>query len=367
MRGPKVAPACARFIHRVRRFPLILFSCIVHPILPNPSKPDDAFIHPELRQGVRYMPRPALVTGPDRRSIRLARLLVRLGSAGARPLKGVSVEDARFPGLAGAPAVKLRLYHPQGMRPDAPALLWFHGGGYYMGAMGMDDRRCSEFALELGALVASVDYRLAPEHPFPAALEDGYSALVGLSARARDLGIDPARIAIGGASAGGGLAAALAQVAHDRQAVRPAFQLLIYPMLDDRTGLSGDPDEARRRVWGVSDNRFGWAAYLGHNTDRSNPPAYASAARRADLSGLPPAWIGVGALDLFHDEDVAYAARLRACGVACDTVVVPGAYHGFDVVAPKAGVVIGFKRDQVAALRHAFIEAAISATTHNIS
>lgn len=253
------------------------------------------------------------------------------------------------------------------MRPGAPALVWLHGGGYTMGTLGMDDQRCSEFALETGMLVVSVDYRLAPEHPYPAALEDGYAALAGLHARARDLGVDPARIAIGGASAGGGLAAALAQVAHDRQAVRPVFQLLIYPMLDDRTGQSDDPDDARRRVWGASDNRFGWAAYLGQDADRSNPPAYASAARRADLSGLPPAWIGVGALDLFHDEDLAYAEHLRACGVACETVVVPGAYHGFDVIAPKAGVVIGFKRDQVAALRHAIIEAAISATTHNLS
>jgi acetyl esterase/lipase len=224
--------------------------------------------------------------------------------------------------------------------------------------MGMDDRRCSEFALEAGMLVVSVDYRLAPERPFPAGLEDGYAALVGLSARARDLGIDPARIAIGGASAGGGLAAVLAQRGQDRGAVRPVFQLLIYPMLDDRTGLSADPDEARRRVWFASDNCFGWAAYLGRDTDRSNPPAYASAARRADLSGLPPAWIGVGALDLFQDEDVAYAARLRACGVDCETVVVPGAYHGFDVVAPKASVVAAFRRAQFGALRRACFGAA---------
>jgi acetyl esterase/lipase len=283
----------------------------------------------------------------------LARLLVRLGSVGGRPLPGVSVENMQFAGPAGAPAVRVRLYRPPTLPPGAPALLWFHGGGYYMGTLGMDDRRCSEFALEGGMLVVSVDYRLAPERAFPAALEDGYAALVGVAARAAELGIDPTRIAIGGASAGGGLAAAVAQVAHDRQAVRPVFQLLIYPMFDDRTGQSADADEARRRVWFAADNRFGWAAYLGRDADRSNPPAYASAARRADLAGLPPAWIGVGALDLFHDEDVAYAERLRACGVACETVVVPGAYHGFDVVAPKANVVIGFKRDQFDALRHA--------------
>jgi acetyl esterase/lipase len=332
-----------------------------------PSKPDDAFIHPELRQGVRYMPQPAQKAGPDRRSVTLARLLVRLGAAGARPLPGVSIENTQFSGPAGAPAVRVRLYRPQGQPPAASALLWFHGGGYYMGALRMDDRRCSEFALEAGVLVASVDYRLAPEHPFPAALEDGYATLVGLAARAAELGVDPTRIAIGGASAGGGLAAALAQLAHDRGNTRPAFQLLVYPMLDDRTGMSADPDDARRRVWGASDNRFGWTSYLGRDADRANPPAYASAARRADLSGLPPAWIGVGALDLFHEEDLAYADRLRACGVACETVVVPGAYHGFDVVAPKAGVVIGFKRDQFAALRHACIGAATSATPHKNS
>jgi len=345
--------SCARHRHRAC-YPQRVVAASSITIMPNTTKPDDTFIHPELRQAVRYMPRPAPAAGPDRRSVRLTRLLVRLGAAGARPLPGVSTKDAHFSGPPGAPAVRVRLYRPPGLRPDAPALLWLHGGGYTMGTLGMDDRRCSELALEAGMLVVSVDYRLAPEHPFPAALEDGYAALIGLTAQAGLLGIDPMRIAIGGASAGGGLAAALCQLAHDRQAARLAFQLLIYPMLDDRTGVAADPDEERRRVWGASDNRFSWAAYLGQDADRANPPAYASAARRADLSGLPPAWIGVGALDLFHDEDVAYAARLRACGVGCETVVVPGAYHGFDVVAPKADVVLTFKRDAFAALRHAF-------------
>jgi len=189
-----------------------------------------------------------------------------------------------------------------------------------------------------------VEYRLAPEHPYPAPLEDCYAALTWLT---RLPAVDSARVAIGGASAGGGLAAALALLARDRGEVAPILQLLAYPMLDDRSAAK--PKNLNYRLWSPSSNRFGWAAYLG-----DADPQVAVPARRDDLSGLPPAWIGVGTHDLFLDEDLAYAERLTAAGVPCHVEVVPGAFHGFDLIAPKAQVSQAFFSSQCASLRGAF-------------
>lgn len=190
--------------------------------------------------------------------------------------------------------------------------------------------------------VAAVDYRLAPQNPYPAALEDCYTALEWLS---RQPGVDPDRIAIGGASAGGGLTAALALAARDRGRVAPIFQLLVYPMLDDRTGLHLNPNERRYRIWNSAANQLGWRAYLG-----SADPVGAVPARAEDLSSLPQAWIGVGSLDLFCDEDRRYAARLREAGVDCAVHVVPGAFHGFDAVLPRRAISRKFFDAQCAAV-----------------
>ena len=230
----------------------------------------------------------------------------------------------------------VRLFRPAheagGATEPAPALLWIHGGGYVIGNAQMDDPVCAEFSKKLGITVASVEYRLAPEYPYPASLEDCYSALTWLAGLPT---VDPGRVAIGGASAGGGLAAALALLAHDRgssgQGVTPAFQLLVYPMLDDRSWITAD--NPNYRLWSRRANRFGWTAHLG-----DADPQVAVPARRDDLSGLPPAWIGVGTNDLFHDEDLAYADRLKAAGVPCDVELVPGAFHGFDIWASKSPV-----------------------------
>ncbi len=163
--------------------------------------------------------------------------------------------------------------------------------------------------------------------------------------------VDPARVAIGGASAGGGLAAALALMARDRGVVAPVLQLLVYPMLDDRSGVNAHPDDRFFRLWNRAANRFGWSAYLG-----DADPALAVPARRADLAGVAPAWIGVGTLDLFHDEDLAYALHLTNAGVACQTVVVPGAFHGFDEILPGAPISRSFFDDQCDSLRAAYGE-----------
>jgi acetyl esterase/lipase len=272
------------------------------------------------------------MVGP--RSLRLIRKLSALQQR-KRP-DGVEV-------LTLSSGVGVRLHRPVGVDQPGPALLWLHGGGYIIGTAQQDDALCRRFTRELGITVAAVDYRLAPEHPYPAPLEDCYAALTWL---ARLPAVDPARVAIGGASAGGGLAAALALLAHDRGEVTPALQLLAYPMLDDRSG-SG-PDNPKYRLWSPKSNRFGWKAYLG-----TADPKVAVPARRDDLGGLPPAWIGVGTNDLFHDEDVDYAGRLTAAGVPCRVEVVNGAFHGFDQMVPKAGVSQSFFASQCASLRTA--------------
>jgi acetyl esterase/lipase len=241
----------------------------------------------------------------------------------------------------------VRLFRPAGVTEPAPALLWIHGGGYVMGTAQQDDRICGQFSKKLGITVASVEYRLAPEHPYPAPLEDCYSALTWLAGLPA---VDPGRVALGGASAGGGLAAALALLARDRGDVTPIFQLLEYPMLDDRSSMN--TDNPNYRLWNTRSNHFGWTAYLG-----DADPQVAVPGRRDDLSGLPPAWIGVGSNDLFHDEDLAYAERLTAAGVPCHVEVVAGAFHGFDLAVPKAQVSQRFFSSQCDGLRAALTPA----------
>jgi acetyl esterase/lipase len=293
--------------------------------------------HPDLRRIARFIPR-QLVTPTTLPILRM----------GTRLMGRKAPEDVEV--LTLTSGVGVRLYRPAGASAAGPALLWIHGGGYVIGNAAQDDVLCRRFARELGATVASVDYRLAPEHPYPTSLEDCYSALTWL---ARLPSVDPARVAVGGASAGGGLAAALALLARDRAEIPVAAQLLVYPMLDDRTVDRDGLDNTGHRLWNQSSNKFGWASYLG-----GADPDIAVPARREDLSGLPPAWIGVGTLDLFHDEDLAYAERLKAVGVPCEVEVVSGAFHGFDGIASKAAVSQSFFKSQCAALHEAFVPAA---------
>jgi acetyl esterase/lipase len=307
---------------------------------------DLSTIHPSLRASAR------LTSGITftRRNLWLVNAIFKL-MPGARAPKGVRIETVTIPGPADAPKLRLRLYQPESADRPASALLWLHGGGYVMGRPTMDDRRCLNYVRGLGITVASVDYRLAPKHPFPAALDDAYAALQWLAAQADELGLDPERIAVGGASAGGGLAAALTQLAQDRGEVRPAFQFLIFPMLDDRTVGRADLRDKRFVLWNQKSNRFAWEAYLGGAAGINEAPEYAAPARRADLAGLPPAWIGVGAEDLFYAEDAAYAQRLRECGVDCVFEAVEGAYHGFDVYGGNKPIVRQFQAAQIAALK----------------
>jgi acetyl esterase/lipase len=274
------------------------------------------------------------------------------------PPEDVRIEEVVVPGVEGAPPTSARVYRPAQAQPGSPAmpaLLWLHGGGFLLGSPEQDEASSIGFVRELGITVVAARYRLAPEHPAPAAVEDAYSSLQWLVANAGSLGVDPERVAIGGASAGGGLAAALSLYAHDRGIVRPAFQLLVYPMLDDRTVTRDDLDGRGVRAWTPGSNRFAWTSYLRTEPGSDDVSPYAAPARRTDLSGLPPAWVGVGTLDLFHDEDLVYAARLVEAGVPCEVRVIEGAFHGFDAIFRRAGISRTFWREQADALRRALL------------
>jgi acetyl esterase/lipase len=300
--------------------------------------------HPDLAVG-RFIP--PFSFGP-----RLARMMRKRTPSVPPAPDDVVIEEVRVPATDAAPAVSLRVYRPKAeATAPIPALFWIHGGGFIGGSPEQDERTNIAFVRELGITVAAVRYRLSPDHAAPAALHDAYAGLRWLFDHAEERGIDAERIAVGGASAGAGLAAGLALYARDLGEVAPAFQLLIYPMLDDRTVTRTDHDTKHVRVWTAGSNRFAWQSYLGQAPGGPDVSPYAAPARREDLSGLPPAWIGVGTLDLFHDEDVVYAERLAAAGVPCQLFLVDGAFHGFDALFTRAAVTGDFWREQARALR----------------
>lgn len=285
-----------------------------------------ADFHPDLARTARFTPRGMInpYTLPLMRGA--ARLMDR------RTPTDVEV-------LTTTSGTRIRLHRPPDATATGPALLWIHGGGYLVGSAAQDDVICRRFARELGITVAAVEYRLAPEYPYPIPLEDCYAALTWLTALPA---VDPGKVAIGGASAGGGLAAALALLVRERAEIDLAAQLLVYPMLDDRSATQPGLHDPAHRLWTQKANVYGWTSYLS-----DADPNVAVPARQQDLSGLPPAWIGVGTLDLFHDEDLAYADRLTAAGVEVEIEVVPGAFHGFDGMAAKAPVSQKFFASQV--------------------
>lgn len=263
----------------------------------------------------------------------------------------VRVESHRIAGPPGAPKVPVYVYRPYELQKPAAALLYIHGGGYIIGSASMFHDKCARYTRELGIVTVNVDYRLAPETPFPGPLEDCYAALKWIKEQADSLGIDPTRIAVTGDSAGGGLAAGLAQLAHDLGEVKPAFQLLVYPMLDDRTTLKLDHAGRGEFIWTPGSNLLGWSSYLDRKPLVEAAPAYAVPARRQDLSGLAPAWIGVGTLDLFYPENKEYAERLVEAGVPCEFYEVDGAYHASEFVHAKAPVSKAFLAHSLEAVR----------------
>lgn len=278
--------------------------------------------------------------------------MTQMGLEQADPMVATSEHVA--PGYNGGPDVRVVLYRPEGLPASAPVVLQIHGGGFLFGTAELGDPRNRAMARTVGCAVASVEYRLAPETPFPGGLDDCYAALVWLHREAAALGLDPARIAIRGESAGGGLAAALAIMARDLGGPAICFQLLVYPMLDDRTVDAPDNPHTGHLVWDRASNRYAWDSWLGRPAGGSDVPPLAAPARAQDLSGLPPTCITTAALDLFAKEDLDYAARLIQAGVPTEAYVAPGAFHGFDAMAPEAGVSRRFTAVGDDALKRAF-------------
>lgn len=276
--------------------------------------------------------RPELRGPMKRAQVRLPLWLVR---AAVRLLL-VPKSDAVRVTTARAKAT-VRVYAPTGDRGGA-GLLWIHGGGLLFGDAKQDEALCLSTAERLGLVIVSANYRVAPEHPFPAAHEDVLSAWHWFLDNAAELGVDPHRIAVGGESAGAGLAAALVQRIHDDDGVQPCGQWLFAPMLDDRTAARRERDAEAHFVWDNEQNRRGWSGYLGTAPGAATVPDHAVPARRADLSGLPPAFVTWGDIELFAEEDRAYADALREAGVPVTTDVVEGAPHGFENWAKDAPV-----------------------------
>ena len=291
---------------------------------------------PEYQSIARFLPRGIARSW----NLPLVRMLGALSGLGPDP-ENVEIVDT------GAGPARLHRPASRGDEP-MPAVLWLHGGGFLFGSPKQDDALCRQIADELGAVVVAPLYRLSPKHPFPAALDDAYAALAWLEKRDD---VDADRIAVAGASAGGGLAAQVALRARERGGIRLAAQILAYPMLDDRTALRTDLDESAFRLWDNRSNRIGWSAYLGHELGAAEADPIAVPSRTEDLSGLPPTWIGVGSLDLFLDEDMTYADRLRAACVPCESIVIDGVFHGFDGVVQDSTATRRFRESMLATMR----------------
>lgn len=274
------------------------------------------------------------------------------------PLPDVPFVERRIAGRAGSPDVRIYVINAKPGRVR-PGILHTHGGGFVTGNAKNEIRQLQGIARELDCTIVTVDYRLAPETLWSGSIEDNYAGLKWLHANASSLGVDSRRIAVMGESAGGGHAALLAITARDRGEVPLAFQCLVYPELDDRTGSSRmPPAHIGRLFWTAPKNRFAWASFLGQAPGgRQAPPAVP--ARVENLAGLPPTWIGTGGIDLFVEENIAYATRLMQAGVMTELVVVPGAFHGFDSVPDLLGIEVPiaarFIQGKIAALRDALI------------
>jgi len=285
-------------------------------------------VDPELRDALALWPLVPL--SADSLMQRRANSLQVIGAVPKPDLPDITVGEIRVESAFGAEPIRVLTYRPVRSDHPLPTILHIHGGGFVMGTPEMKDVENRLLASELRCAIYSVDYRLAPEAPHPAPLEDIYSVFAWLHANAGQLALDPARIGIKGESGGGGFAAAAALYARDQQGPEFAFQHLIYPMIDDRTAVRKDLHPyVGEFVWTQENNYFGWRSLLGEEPGSADVSPYAAAARAADVSGLSPTYISVGGLDLFLEENMIYADRLSRAGVPVELHMYPRAYHGF--------------------------------------
>ncbi|WP_335981167.1 MULTISPECIES: alpha/beta hydrolase [Streptomycetaceae] len=250
----------------------------------------------------------------------------------------VEVRDLAVPGPDGAPEVPLLVLRPAGLAAGAPVIYYLHGGGMIIGDQRTGVGTVLDWAVANGAVVVSAGYRLAPEHPDPAPVEDCYAGLLWVHEHAGRIGGDRDRVVLAGTSAGGGLAAGVALLARDRGGPRPLAQVLMCPMLDDRFVTPSSRELDGEGIWDRTSNTTGWHALLGERRGTDDVSIYAAPARATDLAGLPTAFIDVGSVETFRDEAIDYAARLLQAGVQCELHVWPGGFHGFDAMAPHAAL-----------------------------
>lgn len=306
------------------------------------------FVAPELRPAARMMN--SALTAMNNMPQKAAGPSFLAGT----PLPDVGHRNLRVPVGSGSPDVGIIVINERA-GTSRPAILHIHGGGFVQGDAAQSLRSLQTLAKDIDCAIVTVDYRLAPGTTYAGSIEDNYAGLKWLYNHAAEVGADPKRIAVMGESAGGGHAALLAITARDRGEIPILFQCLIYPMLDDRTGSSRRvPASVGKLGWTADSNRFGWRAFLGQEPGTSHVPARAVPARTVDMSGLPPAYIAVGGIDLFVDESIDYAKRLTDAGIAAELLVVPGAFHGFDVFASNTSIARRFGEAKVSALRRAF-------------
>ena len=309
----------------------------------------ERLLDPELKQFLLTLPQSELSDG----TLPQARAGLKALAQAPSPSIKKFVETHSVQGPGGEPHVRVLSYRPNGASGALPGILHFHGGGFVLGMPEMMDTANRRLASELGCMIFSVDYRLAPETRFPGPLEDGYAVLLWLHANADRLGVDVQRVGVKGESAGGGLAASLALLTRDRLGPPLLFQHLIFPMLDDRTCMASDPNPFTGEfAWTAEQNKFSWTSLLNKEPGSPGVSAYAAAARADDLTGLPPAFIGVGGLDLFLEENLSYARKLSRVGVPVELHVYPGAFHRF-FEAQEARVAIAAQRDSRDALKRA--------------
>ncbi len=307
-------------------------------------------VDPELVEAVDLFPAELITAiGDDPPAARAMLEGLMEAMVDALPPTDVTIEERAIPGPDGD--IPIAIYQPPNPAPR-PGLLMIHGGGYIVGTA-REDINGIGYAEHVGCTVVSVEYRMAPEYTYKEAIADCFAGLNWIFDNADQLGVDASRIAIGGGSAGGGLTAALALYNRDNKGPDVAFQLLVYPMLDDTHETPSGYEVTHPNVWNRDVSLKAWKMYLGDEQGAEDVSPYAAAARATDLSGLPPAFVTVGTEDLFRDEDIDYAQRLMPAGVPTELLVIPGMYHGGESMAPTAGVSQRMRMGYLDALKRA--------------
>lgn len=314
-------------------------------------------IDPELRETLELFP-PLDIDNIE---------ATRQGMAAAAQMNEIAIDESiiisekMIPGLENNPSVRVKIYEPKERTETLPGLLWIHGGGYVLGTADEADALSQQFVLEANCVVVSVDYRLAPEHPYPAALEDCYAALKWFSDQADELDVDRSRIGVAGQSAGGGLTAALALFTRDKKGPELCFQMPLYPMIDDRNNTPSNLEITGNMIWNYDLNEKGWTMYLDGKNGTDEVSQYAAPARATDLSNLPYTYTCIGQLDPFRDETLDYVTRLSRAGVDVEFHLYPGAYHGFEGIVPTASISQRALNEYVGAVKHALNRTRVTA------